>query len=312
MRPDDLIRDLSRRQHGVMHRRQLADAGVRPEVVYRRIASGSLVVVSPVVLRLAGSPVTSESDDLAATLDLGSAAVLSHWSAASRWGLPVGRPQRSHVSGQRNRNRRSAPLGIVHEPRSLLAAHTTTLGPTPITTPARTLFDIANLRGVHPQRLERLVDAALSSRLVTIDRLYGVLRTLPTRGRRGTAVMRSLIAERRGSPPVESGLEFRFAALARQAGLRGLERQVDLGDGAEWIGRVDFVDRSRTIVIECDSERFHGSLTARRDDALRRRRLEAAGWTVITFSEVDIWHRGDAVVSELQQLLRAQRYEAAG
>ena len=46
-----------------------------------------------------------------------------------------------------------------------------------------------------------------------------------------------------GLRPTESGLEFRFHELAQRACIHGFERQVDLGDGDDWIGRADFGHR---------------------------------------------------------------------
>ena len=304
MNPDELLRSLSGRQHGVIHRSQLVDAGIPKDVVLRRVAAGALEPLSAVVLQFAGAPVTSESRDMAAVLDVGPAGVLSHLSAARRWGLPVGAVDRPHVTGPRS-HRRSVELAVIHEPRSLAPTHVTVIDGIPITTPARTVFDVANLRGVHPERVERLLDGALSRGLTTLPRLRAVLSELPTRGRRGRVLMRSLIDDRAdGTVPVESNLEFRFASLARQAGIRSLERQVDLGDGSDWIGRVDFVDRAARLIIEVDGERFHSSLTDVDRDRRRQRRLERAGWTVVRFSDVDVWHRGQSVVERLRAMRR--------
>lgn len=309
MRADDIIRDLSERQHGVIHRRQLREAGIARATILRHIAGGDLELVSSQVVRRRGTPFTDASRDLAAVLDAGPGAALSHWSAARVWGLPVGKiAERAHVTGPRARTRRHDPLGEIHEPRSLLVGHLTQLNAIPITTPARTLFDIANLRRVHPELLERLLDAALRSRLTTLGRLERVLGELPTRGRRGRAEMRRLIRERRGGlTPVESSLEFRFNALAREAGFAALARQVDVGDGQDWRGRVDFLDRSLRLVIEIDGEFSHSSLGDQRRDAERQQSLQAGGWTVVRFSEVDVWHRGSHVVAELRELRRLLR-----
>lgn len=307
MTPDEVIRQLSERQHGVLHRRQLIHAGVPSAVLRRRIAGDALLPLSSVVLRMAGTPRTRASVDMAAVLDSGLQSSLSHLSAAARWGLPAGDVPRPHVTAPRT-HRRQVELAIVHEPRSLEPTHTTAVDGIPITTPARTLFDIANLRGVHPDRIERFTDAALSRGLTTVARLRTVLDELPTRGRRGRALMRRLIEEREtGTNPTESNLEFRFAALAKQAGFRELDRQVDLGDGDDWIGRVDFVDRAARMVVEIDGERFHSSHTDLGRDQRRQRRLEQAGWTVVRFSDVDVWHRGAWVVEQLRAVRRVRR-----
>lgn len=204
--------------------------------------------------------------------------------------------------------RRSDHLGIVHEPRSPIAPHKTELDGIPLTTPARTLFDLTTLPRVPANRLERLVDAALSSDLTTVSRFERTLEQLATRGRRGIVVMRELIAERAaGLRPTESGLEFRFHELAQRACVHGFERQVDLGDGDDWIGRADFVHHGLRLIVECDTALHHGSLSDQRRDSERRDRYRAEGWHVEVVTDVEVSHRSDDVVNCLQLLLRQAR-----
>ena len=77
----------------------------------------------------------------------------------------------------------------------------------------------------------------------------------------------------------------------KRAGEPPFERQVDLGDDEGWIGRVDFADRRLKVVVEVQSETFHSSLSDRRRDAERFRRLRAAGWIVVEVTEDEIFHR---------------------
>lgn len=135
-----------------------------------------------------------------------------------------------------------------------------------------------------------------------------MLRDLARRGRPGIRLMREIIDERRDNwRPADSGLEFRFAELAQRAGATDLVRQVDVGDEHGWIGRVDFVDRRRRIVVETDTALHHGSLTDRRYDENRRARLRLAGWQVIVVTDFDVFHRPEMVVAMLRDALHDAR-----
>lgn len=96
----------------------------------------------------------------------------------------------------------------------------------------------------------------------------------------------------------------RFQEIARGIGLRDFERQVNLGDNDRWIGRVDFVDRSRGIVIEVDSALYHGSLTDQRTDEARHHALGKAGLVVHSIDGNDLFHRRPQVEQILRKLIQ--------
>jgi very-short-patch-repair endonuclease len=98
----------------------------------------------------------------------------------------------------------------------------------------------------------------------------------------------------------ESELEALFLELVEGYGLAVPERQVDLGDGDSWIGRVDFLFRGARLVVEVDGAEFHDGLADRRRDAERDERLEAAGWTVLRFRWDDVVNRPAAVAHAIR------------
>jgi very-short-patch-repair endonuclease len=94
--------------------------------------------------------------------------------------------------------------------------------------------------------------------------------------------------------------------LLREAGLPEPAGQVDLGDDAGWIGRVDFVYRDALLVIECDGARYHSSLVDRRADQERDARLRALGWRVVRFTEDELRLRPNAVTDSVRRLLERE------
>jgi very-short-patch-repair endonuclease len=139
--------------------------------------------------------------------------------------------------------------------------------------------------------------------LTTTAELHQLLRVLARKGRPGITAMRHLLAER---PPHErqpdTNLERRFRELARKAGIVELESQVDIADETGWIARVDFLHRSRRVVFEIDSVLHHSSLTDRLHDDARTIRLEAAGYDVHRFDEIQIFFDQNAVMATLRAL----------
>ncbi len=303
---DRTVAELAARQHGVVARRQLRALGIRPDAVARRVARGRLSLESDRVLRVAGSPSDTASRVMSAVLDVGANAAVSHSSAAATWRLPGFRVDPLHVTGGRGQARHDgSTLAVVHEPRRLLDRHLVVLDGVPITTPSRTLFDLAGSPGVNPKQISRTLDTAWSRGLVSHASLTAMLDDLAARGRPGITLMRALLDERPADHvPPGSSTEARFQEVARSVGLGAFERQVDAGGDDGWIGRVDFVDRSRRLVVEVVDALFHGSLTDQRHDLVRWRRLEDAGWTVEVVDGFDIFHRTDELRSRLATLTR--------
>src|SRR3546814_8936301 len=88
-----------------------------------------------------------------------------------------------------------------------------------------------------------------------------MLEVMAQRGRPGIRTMRQVLATRGlDYVPPASNLEARFEQILLQAGDAPMRRQVDIGDGDRWIGRVDFRDAELPLIVEIQSERFHASL----------------------------------------------------
>ena len=229
---------------------------------------------------------------MAATLDLGAGAAVSHESAAALWRLPGFPTGAVHVSRATGRS----ALSTVHRTH-LPDGHVGRVEAIPVTSPARTIFDLAGV--LHRGRTERALDNALARGLTSMPALHSVTEALARQGRPGSSLMRRLLDERAGAYiPPESNLEARLHAVARRAGLDALVRQQNVG-GDDWIGRVDYLDRDRRLVVEVDSDLHHSSLLDESADARRDAALAGAGYTVLRIKEHDLWHRPDDVVRRL-------------
>lgn len=296
---DQRIRSLAESQHSLITTDQAIALGATYSGLRTRTRDGGLRRVAPRVLAIGGAT-TSETMLLHATLlAAGGRAAVAHSSAAALWRFPgfVLRP--FQVARLRDNTFPPSTLGRVHTTRRLPDAHLAELDGMLVTTPTRTLFDLAAT--VHPERLENLIDHAWSRRLTSGALLDRTLRELAGRGQHGITLMRELLAVR-GPDYIapESNLEARFEKIAAQAGFGGFRRQVCVGDDTGLIGRVDFCHETRRVIVEIDSDLHHTSISDRRRDMVRRKRLEDAGWTVVSVTEFEIWHRPEQMLHRIR------------
>ncbi len=296
------MRAVVERQHGVVSRTQVRGLGASRDAVQSRLRSPGWEAVSSRVLRLAGTPPTFRQRCMAAALDAGRGAVVSHPAAANLWGLPGFGTEHVHVSRPRAATSRVGSLATVHEPRFLPDHHRTLVDRIPVTTVARTVFDLAGC--LHPLRTERALDNALARELVDLETMRAVAIELLEHGRTGSALMRQLLSDRgAGYVPPASGLEARFFALLVEAGVELPDRQVDVG-GEAWVGRVDFLYRRARLVIEIDSDVHHTAKLDVDSDRRRDEALKAGGFRVVRITEHQVWQRPHEVVALVLAAIR--------
>ncbi len=267
------------------------------------------------VYRLAHHPVTWESRLWAALLEAGPGAVVSHRSAARLHGAWRYRfrdaIEVSRVDGYDHRVR----LGRLHRTNRLPPEHVTVVDGFPVTTLARTCFDLAGdpdpgLRrsaagkAVHARNMGRVVNDALARRGLTFVAEVAVFLALAGRGRSGTVLMRRLL--KKFGPhyvPTHSEAESLFAELAEAFDVPPYDRQVPMSDEQGWIGNVDALFRDVDEVVEVDSSWHDGPLD-KEEDAERDRRLTALGLHVNRITYGQMVFSADKVMRALLKRLR--------
>jgi hypothetical protein len=168
--------------------------------------------------------------------------VLSHLAAGAAW--RIARSSALHVTVTRN-GRARRPGIVLHHRRSMPPDEVTQLGGLPITTPARTLLDLA-ASGLSRTRLELAVDAAQRKRLLDFAELQSLLARYL--GRTGTPLLKAVLAEYSDPHDVRSELE---AIVLELCDARGLPRP---SENCIIEGEVrDFSWPSRRLVVEADS-----------------------------------------------------------
>jgi very-short-patch-repair endonuclease len=293
---------LAETQYGVFSHHQAEDLGASRTFIRRRLGSGRWLALSALVIRMAGAPFTWYSRVMAGILDAGPGAAASHRTAAHIHGLPGFKANRVEVSRQPNSSSTSR-LALVHRSRWFPPWHMIVKNGIPVTTMARTLFDLAGV--VSRPRLERALDNAITMKLVTIDSLDSMLDELAERGRTGVAVMRRLLAARgQGYIAPASELEAKFIRFLKAYGLPDAVRQLNAG-GDDWVARVDFAYPGLKILIELDGRLHHTALLDSNRDRRRRARLTAQGWSVISITWWDLVDFADGTAETLRTALRA-------
>jgi hypothetical protein len=181
------------------------------------------------------------------------------------------------------RPRRKTPwtgAGTLFESGFLPPAHVRTVDHIPVTSIARTLFDICGHPDVRRSRKLLVVRSALHEGLVSPAGLRAIHAEMRAPGRDGVTFLRDFLETLDDEPPTESELEDLTLAVLARAGIPLPRRQVSLGDGDGFIGRVDFFYEDVRLIIEADG-RGHGTWGQQVTDRQRVRRLVAAGYKVI-------------------------------
>jgi very-short-patch-repair endonuclease len=265
---------LARDQHGVIARRQLLELGFGSDAVEHRIAKGRLHRLWRGVYAVGRPEVSQKGRWMAAVLSCGPQALLSHGSAAVLWGLvqategiDVVVPEGAY---------RHQPGIRVHRRSGLGAEHRREVARIPLTDPVSTLVDLASCGP--DWRLERAINEADRLDLVDPETLRATIDLLPARP--GFARLRRLLG---GRPLTDTGLERRFLAIARLAGMPPPETQA-------WVNgyRVDFYWPHLGLVVEADGWRYHRTAGAQATDHRRDQAHMTAGLTTLRFAEDQI------------------------
>ncbi len=288
-----LIWRLVREQEGAVSAAQLHALGMSRGAIRHRVSRGRLTMIWPGVYALGRLPITRNGLFMAAVLTAGEGAVLSHESAAVRWGIRLGGDGPIHVSIPAARS--VCRDGIAPHRRDPMPA-ATTLGRLPLTRPAQTLLDLAP--AVPPEELARASNEADRLGLVDHRELLALLESSP--GRRGAREFRALL----GSTRTDSDLERLFLALVARQGLpRPLTQHVIEGL------RVDFYWPDLGLVVETDGLTYHRTPSQQAADRLRDQILVVAGITVLRFTNAQVRREPVTTGATLAQVVARLRQE---
>lgn len=296
---------LSRRQHGVFSRDQATRAGFSTTTIDRHLATGRWRLLLPGVMAAATTPASWEMRAMAVVLAVGGEVVLARQSAARLHGLdlPPG-VSRDLAVLVRTRTFPTLPAGItVHRTRRLPDTHVERDRVLPVTTPARTICDLAGQVG--PTALRRTVAHAVRNDLsdaLTLRTVAGGLGRI--RGKRNLLRACDELSPLEGD--CRSELESMFVRLMTRADLPPTAMNhpvIDVGGRRRFIDAVYLPHR---LPIELDSRAHHGTLIDRGDDLDRENAITLVGWRSFKrFTWWDVRDRPGHVVATVRAALAA-------
>ncbi len=228
---------------------------------------------------------------MAAVLAGGPGAVLSHRSAAALWGIRGTAASRIEITvPTRTRHR----PGISASEGRLAPDEVTTHHGIPITTPPRTLLDLAIV--LTPHRLERALDQAEHLRLTDPVPLDALVARHP--GRRGTKALKEILEKRTlGDLLTRSELEDRFLAFLDAHDIPRPITNARIGPY-----EVDAHWPAARLVAELDGFAAHGTRAAFERDRARDRALQATGHRVVRITWRQLRDDTTTLASQLRDL----------
>jgi very-short-patch-repair endonuclease len=286
---DREVARLASLQRGLVHRRQLRDAGITRDRLAGRVHDGRLTRVQRDVFAV--GPVVPRVEyvlETAAAMQYVGCGVLSYFSAAKLWnmldsvGLDGPRRWEESVWFTLVGKRPSTPGGMrLRSVKTLDRRDLRRCRGLPVTSPARTLLDLAG--AVEYSELESLFVQTANRGLVQEAELRDVIARAPT-STTGIAKLRLLLDSPTSAADTRSRYERKLRALIAAA-----ELPQPLSNAKLCGYTVDYHWPGHRLVLEFDGWRFHNDRRSFESDRLRDQRLLASGQRVMraTYRHVD-------------------------
>jgi hypothetical protein len=197
--------------------------------------------------------------------------------------------------------RKRPPPLIITRNETLLAGETVTVNAIPVTSPARTAFDLGRRPGL--QHAVIRIDALAHATAVTaadVEALIGVHR-----GARGLRQLRRVLLL--VDAGAESPQETRTRLLVMAAGLPRPQTQIEvLNDLGRVLARIDMGWPEIKVGIEYDGAQHWTDSRVRANDIDRTADLQRRGWVLIRVSADLLRYRPDVVISRVREALRSR------
>jgi hypothetical protein len=278
-------------QHGLVTRAQAIGAGAGDHTLRRLTREGGLERVERGVYRFTCVPRSLEQRALGACLAR-RGVVACGLTAMALYGFDGPSAGRTQVLSRSRRRQPRAGRHVLHCTRRLAAGEVVRRRGVPVTSPARTLADVAGATSA--DTLERFLGHLLATRELSpaqVERMAAELRGRP-------AVRRAIERAGMGVTP-GSVLEHTALRLIRSAGLPDPAPQWPVVDGGELVGVVDFAWPERLVALEVDGYRWHGDPRTFAGDRRRDNRLRELGWQVHRTTWVELQAGAGELVRQL-------------
>jgi hypothetical protein len=243
-----------------------------------------------------GQELTARRRAVAAWLWSGRSATVTGLSAAALHGsLWIGGDHPAELT----RTEGSANAITVHR-ETLSAGEVTTVDDLPVSTPARTVFDLGRRKGLEEAVIR--VDALANACPVTPGLVHTMIES--HRGARGLVQLRKVLEVMDGG--AESPQETRTRMLLLHAGFRRPQTQIAVLDGTgHAFARVDMGWEEYRVGVEYDGEQHWTDPARFAHDIDRHATLTALGWQIVRVSADLLRYRRGVIIGRTLAALEA-------
>jgi hypothetical protein len=206
----------------------------------------------------------------------------------------------SRLPAELNQPSQHKTTGIVLHSDTLSSDDVDVIHGLPVTTPARTAFDLGRRYGrtLAVIRMDALLQAT-DLKLVDVETLLQ-----RHRGVRGIVQLRDVVGLADGG--AESPQESRTRLVLTDAGLRPTQTQIEVyGPSGNHVGRIDMGYPEWKVGVEYDGEQHWTNPAIRARDIDRQAELEGLGWRLVRVSAEMLRFRAYTIVSRTRDALRA-------
>jgi hypothetical protein len=244
-----------------------------------------------------GSNLNAKDRAVAAWLWSGKEAVVAGTSAAALLGAEWIDP---HTPAELVTDRTRPPPLIITRNETLLAGERTLVDGVPVTSPARTAFDLGRRPGFQTAVIR--IDALARATGIAAPDVYPLIDT--HRGARGMKQLRRVL------PLVDAGAESpqetRTRLVLIRGGLPRPQTQIEVRNmwGAV-VARIDMGWEEWLVGVEYDGEQHWTDPSIRANDIDRTAELERRGWRLVRVSADLLRYRPDVIVERVRSALLA-------
>ncbi|HTX32486.1 MAG TPA: type IV toxin-antitoxin system AbiEi family antitoxin domain-containing protein [Solirubrobacteraceae bacterium] len=290
---EERIAQIAGFQRGRVAHAQLLAAGLANRTIYRLAAQGHLRREHRGVYAVGHTAPIPLGPETAALLACGDHAVLSHYTAALIHKLIPHGDGQIHVTIRGRHG--PEPTGVkVHRATTLNRGEVDIVEALPITSPARTIFDLAATADL--ATTERAVEEALTQKKVTERGLRTLARRV--RGHRGAKLVPAILDAYKEPGITKSKAERRFRALLRAAQLPQPKTNFPFRGYS-----LDCYWPELGVVVEIQGYQFHSSRKKFERDTRKAATLTAAGLTVAYVTWLQMENEPYAVIARTAQML---------
>jgi very-short-patch-repair endonuclease len=301
----DARRELDRigkRQHGILSFDDLIAHGLIREGINRRVKTNSLIRLYQGVYRMPGAPETWQQALWAARKWAGADCVFSHRSGLLLLGM-AGATDRVVEMTVTRRIRSPSERLLLHYTRRDPFVDAIEIEGLPVTSAGRTILDSAAV--ARRWQVEAALDDGLRRKLFSVDDMWRLLAKAGGRGRKGSALVRSLLEDRSdGRARSHSKLEIKLDGVLRNSSVPRYFRQFEVMTRSGVPADVDFAWPEAKLAVEVDGYRWHSGRQQWQSDLERQNALAEVGWLVLRFSWYDVVSRPDYVIRTILETYR--------